>query len=230
MLEQAGLWWAWIGQLTDTMLAAATSPWVYPVLVGFILIDAVIPIVPSESLVVALASLLIHQEPWLLIVLGVVSAAAAWVGDNLAYTIGRTAWLQAFAAAGPRRERLFGWAREQLFRRGATLIIVGRFIPGARIAINMACGTVGFSQVRFRQMVAISSTLWAGWGVGIGALAGAWFAEHHLLGMTVAIVVGIALGTGIDALLRRIVLRRPGKQGDRPVRPRDPVGPSSPRY
>ncbi len=229
MLEQAGLWWAWFGQLVDSMLAAATSPWVYPVLSVFIVADAIIPMVPSESLVVALASLLVHEKPWLLAVLGVVSAAAAWVGDNLAYAIGRTTWLQRFAAAGPRRARLFGWAREQLFRRGATLIIVGRFIPGARIAINMACGTVGFSRVRFMQMVVISSTLWAGWGVGVGSLAGAWFAEHHLLGVTVAIVVGMVLGTGIDALLRRVVLRRPGGEKGQPVTPRDPVGPSSPR-
>lgn len=195
-------------QITDFILGAATSVWGYLGLVPFIIVDAVFPIVPSESLVISMASLLVHDHSGLLVVLFLVAASAAWVGDNIAYSIGASPLLHDNRLLRrPRVHRSFEWARKELFARGATLIIVGRFIPGVRIAINMMCGIVGYPRRRYMEIVSVSSSVWAAYCVLVGSLAGRWFEEHQLLGIVVAIAAGMVLGPIIDWLLRRTVLR-----------------------
>jgi hypothetical protein len=58
--------------------------------------------------------------------------------------------------------------------------------------------------------------------VGIGALAGAWFADHHLLGVTVAITVAVVLGFIVDRVIAAV-------RGSTPTRPRpEPLYPRMP--
>lgn len=195
-------------QITEFILGAATSVWGYLALVPFIITDAVIPIVPSESIVISMSSLLVHDHRGLLVVLFLVSAAAAWVGDNIAYTIGRTRLLHGNRLLQrPKVHKSFEWARKELFARGAAVIIVGRFIPGVRIAINIMCGVVEFPRKRYMEIVSVSSSLWALYSVLVGALAGSWFEEHQLLGIVVAIAAGMVLGPVIDWGLRKTFLR-----------------------
>ncbi len=197
-----------LDQITEFILSAATSVWGYLALVPFILTDAVIPIVPSESLVISMASILVNGHRGLLVVLFLVASAAAWVGDNIAYSIGRSRLLHDHPfLQRPKVAKAFDWARRELFKRGAALIIVGRFIPGVRIAINMTCGIVGFSRRRFMKVIVVSSTMWALYSVLVGSLAGAWFEQHPFWGVVVAVGVGMVLGPAIDWLLRHTVLR-----------------------
>ena len=71
-------------QITDLILGASTTVWGYLGLAVFVILDAVIPLFPSESLVISMASVLVHDHQVLLIVLFLVAAAAAWVGDKSA--------------------------------------------------------------------------------------------------------------------------------------------------
>lgn len=201
-----------VEQLTDFIISASTSPLSYLVIGLLTIIDAVFPAVPSESLVISMASVLAPTRPGLLAVLFVVAAVCAWIGDNLAFFIGR--------APAVRNSRLLQrasihrgleWSRTKLFERGTVVIVVGRFIPGARIAINVACGIVGYSRRRFMMVVTASSMLWAGFSVGVGSLAGAWFEAHPLVGILLAVTLGMVLGPLIDWVLRRTVLRSPGE-------------------
>ncbi|WOP18188.1 DedA family protein [Raineyella sp. LH-20] len=203
-------------QLTEFILGATTSVWAYALLAVLIIGDALIPAVPSESVVISMASLLVHEHPWLLPLLFLVSAGAAWCGDNIAYSVGRSRWLSGSSLwQRPRIAGPFAWTRDELFRRGATFIIVGRFIPGVRIVINLVCGVVGYSRRRYMRVVVVSSSLWALYCVLIGSLAGAWFADNPLIGILVAIAAGMVLGPIIDWMLRRTVLRgTPGPATD----------------
>lgn len=195
-------------QLSDFILAASTSGWSYLGLAMFIILDAVVPIFPSESLVISMASVLVHDHRNLLVLLFLVSAAAAWVGDNIAFAIGRSRWLRRnLLLERPKLAAAFGWARRELVARGATVIIVGRFIPGVRIAINMVCGIVGYPRRRFMMVVTVSASLWSLYSVVVGMVAGNWFDEHKLLGVLVAVAVGIILGPVIDWALRKTVFR-----------------------
>lgn len=194
--------------LTQFLFDAAASPVTYLILAGMIIGDALIPMIPSESLVIGLASILTHQSPWLLAVLWIVTFIAAWAGDNVAYTIGRSRWLRDNRfTRQPQVKAVFDWSREMLQRRGGTIIIVGRFIPVARIAINMMSGAVSFGRRRFMLIVVVSSGLWSTYNVLIGAFAGNWFESNPILGIVIAIAIGMVLGPSVDWLLRNTVLR-----------------------
>lgn len=187
--------------------SAAYTPWAFVVLATLILIDALIPIVPSESIVIALASIYVHDRQWLLVILAVWAGVFCWLGDNLAYRVGQSRWLHDNRLT--RRAKVakaLDWARGELRRRGSTIVIVGRFIPGARIAINVTCGIVGHPRRAFRLATLASATLWATYSCVIGAVAGVWFEQHKLVGIGAAIVLGMVLGPVVDQILRKTVL------------------------
>src|SRR5665811_2268607 len=70
------------------ILALSSSPWVYPALTGFAIIDGFFPPIPSESAVIALAAQAkTSGAPNLLLVI-LFAAVDAWCGDQIAYQIG----------------------------------------------------------------------------------------------------------------------------------------------
>lgn len=192
--------------VSDFVLAAAEQPWVYLVVLLLCLVDGFFPPVPSESVVVGLASLVISQgvpNPWLLIL---VAALGAFLGDNIAYLIGRAIGTTRFRwMRRPRMQRSFAWAGRELAKRAASLILVARFIPIGRVAVNLTAGATGYPRPRFVVLTMISGVVWAAYSVGIGAVAGSWFEENHLLGVVVAVAIAIVLGFIVDRLI--VVLR-----------------------
>lgn len=197
--------------LSEMVLAASGQPWVFLVVLIAGIIDGFFPPIPSEAIVLGLASLLLTQgvpNPFLLLF---AAALGAFIGDNVAFGLGRLAssrnvkWLH-----GPRLHRSAQMVGRELDRRGASLILAGRFIPVGRIAVNMAAGATGYRHRKFAGIAAVSSTLWACYTVGIGALAGSWFRENQLLGMAAAIVFAVLLGFGLDWLGKRVRARGTG--------------------
>ncbi|ASN38660.1 alkaline phosphatase [Arthrobacter sp. 7749] len=191
--------------LSNFVLAAAGNPLSYFVVFAFCAIDGFFPPVPSESLVVALASLIPTQgnpNPWLL---GLVAGLGAFVGDNVAYLLGRSIGTTRFAWM--RRKRLqhaFAWAGYELRLRPVSLILVARFVPIGRVAVNLVAGATGFSHRTFVILTCFSSLGWASYSVLIGVLAGQWFKEHHLLGIVIAVAVAIGIGVLIDRIVSRV--------------------------
>ncbi len=129
----------------------------------------------------------------------------AFVGDNVAYLIGRGIGTDRFAWM--RRKRLqhaFAWAGYELRLRPVSLILVARFVPIGRVAVNLVAGATRYTHRRFLILTCFSSVGWAAYSVLIGMLAGQWFQEYHLLGMVVAVVVAMGLGIMIDRVVARI--------------------------
>jgi membrane-associated protein len=192
--------------LSDFILSTAEQPWVYLLVFVCCTVDGFFPPFPSESVVVGLASLVITEgvpNVWLLIL---VSSLGAFVGDNVAYVMGRGVGTQRFRwMRRPRSQKAFEWA--------ASLILVARFIPFGRVAVNLTAGATGYSQRRFVALTGISAIAWGSYSVGIGALAGAWFEDNHLLGVTVAIAVAVVLGFIVDRIISAV-------RGSTPTRPR----------
>lgn len=184
------------------VLAAAEQPWVYLLVLICCVVDGFFPPFPSESVVVGLASLVITQgvpNPWLLIV---VAALGAFLGDNIAYVIGRSIGTTRFRwMRRPRMQRSVRWAGQELSKRAASLILVARFVPIGRVAVNLTAGATGYSQRRFVALTALSGVVWAAYSVGIGALAGTWFENNHLLGVVVAVVIAVSLGVVVDRVI-----------------------------
>src|SRR5690606_23270016 len=119
------------------VLALAASPWIYLALLCLATIDGFFPPVPSESVVITLAvAASATGSPNRAAVLGV-AAVGAWVGDQIAYRIGRAIGTDRVPfLRGPRGQRAVSWARQALTVRGASFILAARYVPIGRVAVN----------------------------------------------------------------------------------------------
>ncbi|XAS68007.1 DedA family protein [Micrococcaceae bacterium Sec5.7] len=201
--------------INDFILAAAGQPWVLFLVLASCIIDGFFPPIPSESVVVGLAAVSATADvpnPWLLIL---VAALGAFSGDNIAYLIGRRVgtgrwrWMR-----GPRMQKAFDWAGRELRKRPASLILVARFVPIGRVAVNLTAGATGYAHMRFVGLTVLSASLWAGYSVGIGLFFGQWFESNHLLGAAIAIVCAIVLGIIVDLVISRLRGSAPDPSGD----------------
>lgn len=197
--------------INDFILAAAGQPWVLFIVLACCFIDGFFPPIPSESVVVGLAAVAATADvpnPWLL---AGIAALGAFTGDNTAYLIGRGVGTQRWRwMRGPRMQRAFRWAGGELRKRPASLILVARFVPIGRVAVNLTAGATHYSHIRFVALTVLSATLWAGYSVAIGLFFGQWFEENHLLGAAIAIVCAITLGIIVDIVISRVRGGMPG--------------------
>ena len=118
-------------------------------------LDAVLPVLPSETVVIALGVATAGRADPRIAVLVALAACGAFAGDNLCYFLGLRfgplARRRLFS--GPRGQRSLAWAEQALQRFGARIIVVCRFVPGGRTAVTFTCGVVAVSlaQVRGRH-------------------------------------------------------------------------------
>ncbi len=208
--------------LSDALLEAATSPWVYLLVFAVVVIDGFFPPVPSETVVVAAAAIGVSTGTPNPILIVLVAAVGAALGDNIAYLIGRTIGTERFAwMRHPRTVRAFDWAAHGIRSRPAALILTARYIPIGRIAVNMTAGATGFAHRRFWPLTVLAGVSWAAYSVLIGLLAGHWVKDQPLLGAGIGIVVAIGLGFVIDRVTSAVTRRRESAE-------RQPAPPASP--
>ncbi|MFW6598041.1 DedA family protein [Propionibacteriaceae bacterium Y2011] len=195
--------------LSDLILAAAGSPWVYLVVALLACIDGFFPPLPSESVVVALAAVAASTGEPDLVLLGIVAAVGAFAGDNIAYALGsrlgttRFRWMRR-----PRIAAVFVFAAAQLQRRAATLILAARYIPVGRVAVNMTAGATGYPRRRFVPLAALAAASWSAYSILIGTVAGHWVKDNPILGAAIAVVVAVLVGFVIDKVISRLTHRR----------------------
>lgn len=192
-----------LNAVNDFITGLAGQPWVYPALFALCAIDAFFPPLPSESVLVSLAVLSVSGSPnvWLV---GALAAAGAFVGDNIAYQLGVMVGVDRFWwQRRGRVQRATVWARAQLKKRGAVLIISARYIPVGRVAVNITAGATGYPRRKFMLFDAIAGCAWAAWSVAVGRLAGHWVENNPLLGAVIAIAIAVVVGILVDHLVRR---------------------------
>jgi len=208
--------------INDFILAAAGQPWVLFLVFACCVIDGFFPPIPSESVVVGLAAVAATADVPNPAFLAATAAAGAFIGDNIAYLIGRRTGTQRWAwMRGQRMQRAFRWAGTELRKRPASLILVARFVPIGRVAVNLTAGATHFPRSRFIGLTVLSALLWATYSVAIGLFFGQWFEENHLLGVIVAVVCAIVLGILVDLAISRLRGRLP-EEAEQPVPPAEP--------
>jgi membrane-associated protein len=196
--------------INDFILAAAGQPWVLLLVFACCVIDGFFPPVPSESVVVGLAAVAATADVPNPVLLTVVAAAGAFAGDNIAYLIGRATGTGRWAWMRRRRaQRAFRWAGGELRKRPASLIMVARFVPIGRVAVNLTAGATKYPHANFVGLTVLSAMLWSGYSVAIGMFFGQWFEDNHLLGATIAIICAVALGITVDLAISRLRGRLP---------------------
>lgn len=188
----------------DLIMDAASSAWSLIGLLLFTTIDGFFPPVPSESLVIAMASLSVQGEGHSLWLIIPIAALGAFAGDVIAYKIGSRVPVHNLRIfRGPRGRRTLAWAEKAIKERGGTFILAARYIPIGRVAVNMSAGALGFGMRRFLGYAGIAAVMWSVYSVLLGVGAGALLHGRPLLGVLVGIVAGVTLGTLIDQVMRR---------------------------
>jgi membrane-associated protein len=193
--------------IMDLVEGAMGSPWVYLALCAFAALDAFFPIVPSESLVITAGVFAASGEPNLFAVIAV-AGLGAFLGDHVSYFIGRFAGEKAMKRAEPGSRKAAAWAKGHnlLEQRGGMILIVCRYIPGARTAITLTCGAVRYRLRSFTFFDAIAAFSWGAYSATIGYIGGEAFEESPWKGL--ALGLGIALTVTLTVELIRH-LRRP---------------------
>jgi membrane-associated protein len=190
-----------------THLVAEASAWAYVVVLLFAVVDAVLPVVPSETAVITAGVVAVSGDLSLPLVI-VAAAVGAFAGDNLAYGIGRRYGTRAKERffRGDKAKRRVKWASTQLEQRGGELIAVARFIPGGRTAVTLTAGLTRFPWRRFAVFDAIAALIWAGYAALLGYFGGQAFEHQPWKGLLVAL--GIAFAVTLGTELVRWLLRR----------------------
>lgn len=197
-----------ISDLTDKLDEISSNWWFLLVIFAIALLDSVIPVVPSETTVIigGVAAGQGNQNIALVIFAG---AFGAFLGDNLAYTIGDRFKGLVFRWADrktSRRNRLDAAGR-QIRKRGGMLLITARFIPGGRTILTISSGVTEQPRAWFAAWIAVATTIWASYAGLLGYLFGQTFKDNHTLAFWFAF--GTAIGiTGLIELVRWLRERR----------------------
>ena len=219
-----------IDQINVMIEHSAAQWWVIPMVALFCLIDGFFLFLPSETAIVALASIASrngYPNIWLLI-LG--ASIGAIIGDNIAYWMGRKLGVQRFAwMRRPRIAKAFAWAGMELDKRGAVLIFTARYVPVGRIAVNFTAGATSFPWRSFVVLDGIAVVTWASYSVAVGTFAGRWVHDNPLLGVGIAIAFAIVIGILVDhalKLVHRYFDRRGHKRASAGTTPSEPTAPA----
>lgn len=194
--------------IVELVEGAMSTPWVFLALFAFAAIDAFFPAVPSESLVVTAGVFSAsHGEPALALVI-LAAAGGAFTGDHVSFLIGRTAGQRVARRIQPgtKRAASFDWAGRTLAARGGMVLVICRYIPGARTAVTITAGAVGYRLRLFSFFDAIAAISWGVYSALIGYIGGAAFEDDPIKGL--ALGLGLALGVAAAAEVVRHVLRR----------------------
>ena len=191
--------------MIDLAQLDVTSPVSYLIAVLVPALDALIPVLPSETAVIALGVATAGSTDPRIALLVALAALGAFLGDNAAYLLGRrfgpavSRWI----FAGERGARRLGWARRALAEYGTRIIVACRFIPGGRTAVTLTCGLIGYPRRSFILGTGLAGILWASYAFLIGRLGGRAFEGRPwaglLLGLGLAVVV-----SGVVEAARRI--------------------------
>ncbi len=193
--------------LSPDALIAAWGLWA---LMALVTLESVGVPVPGETALVSAALYAGATQHLDIVAVIATAAAAAMVGDNIGYLVGRRLGLPLALRWGPRigldepRLKLGRW----LFQRhGGTIVFLGRFIALLR---TLAAVLAGINAMPWPRFVVANCAGAVGWAVLVGG--GAWLFGHELAAATrpvrVGLVVAAVVGVAVCLLLARRHERR----------------------
>jgi membrane-associated protein len=185
------------------------SPLSYLIAIIIPALDAVFPVLPSETAIITLGVATAGSADPRIALLVACCAAGAFLGDNLCYLLGHRFGprIESRFFRGEKGQRRLAWAERSLERYGTPLIVVCRFIPGGRTAVMLCCGIVGFQRRRFIIATALAGSIWACYSFFIGRLGGQAFEDKPWAGLLLAFGASITISALIE-VIRRLWARR----------------------
>jgi membrane-associated protein len=200
--------------MTDLLTAMATPAWVYLAIFGFLTTDAMVPVVPTQAIMITSGALTVYGHLSLPVVI-TVGALGMYTGDSIAFLLGRTAgqaaggsWLSARLAAlrdrfapgnesGHRSKTQRAAVRftRGLRRPGPLVLLLCRFVPGGRMAAGYHAGRSGYPIRFFVLYDGLAAAGWASYGGLIGHIGGTAVTQSAWRLFAVTAVAAVIFGT-----------------------------------
>lgn len=196
-----------VTQAFDWLKDFSSSPWFYLIIFVIAILDSVLPIVPSETLVIIGGVSAGLGNLWIPLVI-VVAAAGAFIGDNASYLLGREAsdWVMRRQTRTEKGTKRMAAIVEQVHERGGLLLITARFIPGGRTALTLSCGVTRQPRKWFVGWAAVAAIIWGHYAALLGFIGGKSFEDDHTLAFIIAFVSAFSITLLIELI--RWVLKR----------------------
>jgi membrane protein DedA with SNARE-associated domain len=200
---------AHLDHVTQLVLA---SPWLLALLMVVAVIDAVLPVVPSEALIITAGVAAASGLQDLPVVIAA-AAVGAFLGETTGYLIGRTLGPAVRGRWARRGTRALVYDRitQVLATRGGLILLTARFVPGGRTFSSLTAGASRYPTHRFFGFISLGTPLSATWSAMLGFLGGAMFADKPLLGLVFGIAIGSTVALSFEAVRRwrgRVAARR----------------------
>lgn len=185
----------------------AVGGWVLVAVFTMVVLDALLPFLPGETVVMAAGVAAAEQDrPWLVVPVLLATTAGVLGGDCLAYLIGSRSGpgMARRLRRGRRGAALHDWVVSTMGRHGPILLVLGRYLPGVRSVTAYTGGAVGYPIRRFVVFTLLGAVVWAVQAVLLGYLGGVAFAGRPVLGFGAAWLVAF-LVSAVAVLVRRAV-------------------------
>jgi membrane-associated protein len=199
--------------MTDLLSALATPAWVYLAIFGLVAVDAMVPVVPIQAVMITSGALTVYGHLSLPVVI-TVGALGMFTGDSIAFVLGRTSghvrghWLSGRLAALRRRFAPRGDADQPsrtkraaerftrgLRRPGPLVLLLCRFVPGGRMAGGYHAGRTGYPIRLFVLYDGLASAGWASYGSLVGHIGGTAVTQSAWRVLAIAATAAAIFGT-----------------------------------
>ncbi len=202
--------------MTDLLTVMATPAWAYLALFCFLTVDAMIPVVPIQAIMITSGALTVYGGLELPVVIAV-GALGMFTGDSIAFILGRTAghvgsnWLSTRLAAlrarfapkhedgegsGPSKTRRAAARFTRGLRRpGPLVLLLCRFVPGGRMAAGYNAGRTGYPIKFFVAYDGGAALAWASYGGLVGHIGGTAITQSAWRLFAIAATAAVIFGT-----------------------------------
>jgi membrane-associated protein len=195
--------------MTQLLTAMATPVWAYLALFGFLTVDAMIPVIPVQAIMITTGALTVYGNLNLALVI-TIGALGMFAGDSIAFLLGRSTgnvgrhWLGGLRArfAPKGDDEVKSGARKAaarftrgLRRPGPLVILLCRFVPGGRMAAGFHAGRTGYPVKLFALYDGTAAVCWALYGGLVGHVGGTAITQSAWRLFAIAAVAALIFGT-----------------------------------
>src|SRR3954470_9739942 len=198
--------------MTDLLTMMATPAWAYLALFGFLTVDAMVPVVPIQAIMITSGALTVYGNLSLPLVIAV-GALGMFTGDSIAFALGRSTghvgrhWLGGLRARfAPKHDE--GQAKEEsktrraaarftrgLRRPGPLVLLLCRFVPGGRMAAGFYAGRSQYPAKLFVLYDGLAALSWATYGGLVGHVGGTAITQSAWRLFAIAAGAALVFGT-----------------------------------
>jgi membrane protein DedA with SNARE-associated domain len=186
--------------MVDAVMDLVAAPGVlYATILVLLTVDAFIPVVPAQALMIGggILSTTGHVQLLLLVAAGALGAVS---GDLLAFLLGRR--LARRDADTPqrltrRKPRAITLRLNEAMRKHIFLaVLLCRFVPAGRMITAIYAGRNGMSTRRFATYDVVAATMWASYGALLGHFGGEAIADSSWLPLTLVAAAALLFLAG----------------------------------